>query len=153
MNDRAVTDDAWEFKMDEKLIVQGSFLNGRCSSCKDVTRHVVLVAHEGIPGRVQCVSCNDEHNYKAPPPSKAEKERTAAERQRMKKLAEDCAEWAQLRPTMIETKAKHYSMDGLFKKKDLIKHPVFGLGLVQSRAGSHKVEVLFADGCKVMRCQ
>jgi hypothetical protein len=140
-------------KMGEKLIEQGSFISGRCSVCKDGTRHVVLSVKDGKAERVQCVSCNDAHNYKAPPPSKLEKQRLTTDRLRSKKLAEDCATWAELRPTMIEAKAKDYAMDGLFKKKDLINHPVFGLGLVQSRAGSHKVEVLFEDGCKVMRCQ
>ncbi len=54
---------------------------------------------------------------------------------------------------MIEAKAKDYSMDGLFRKKDVIRHPVFGLGMVEKKAGPRKIEVLFEDGCRVMRCQ
>ena len=68
-------------------------------------------------------------------------------------MAEDCERWSSLRPRMIDAKAKDYSMDGLFKKKDVVEHPVFGLGMVERNLGSHKVRILFEDGSKVMRCQ
>lgn len=139
--------------MDENLLVLGDSIRGRCTVCKDVTLHVILAIPEVKPMRVQCGICKDEHNFKAPPPSKAEREKAAAERLREKTLAGDREQWSQLRPTMIEAKAKDYSMQGIFKKKDLIKHPIFGLGLVQRSAGPHKVQILFEDGCKVMRCQ
>ena len=139
--------------MEEIVLVPGGSISGRCTVCRDVTNHLILTIPEKKPMRVQCGSCKDEHNYKVPPPSKAERDRVAAERLKKKTLAADCEQWAELRPSMIEAKAKDYSMDGLFKKKDLIKHPLFGLGLVQRRTGSRKIEILFEDGCKVMRCQ
>jgi hypothetical protein len=139
--------------MGEKMSGKDAFVVGKCNTCKDVTRHTVLAWKDDKPGRVRCFDCRDEHNFRAPPPSKEERARITAERLRLKKIAEDCERWAELRPNMLETKAKDYSMDGLFKKKDIIKHPVFGLGQVQKTAGPHKVEVLFEGGTKVMRCQ
>ncbi|MDX2478966.1 MAG: hypothetical protein QNK24_01365 [Desulfuromusa sp.] len=44
-------------------------------------------------------------------------------------------------------------MTDVYKLNALINHPVFGLGLVQRVIGSQKVEVLFEDGKKTMRCQ
>jgi hypothetical protein len=48
--------------------------------------------------------------------------------------------------------ARDYSMTGAYKVKSLINHPVFGLGLVQRVVGERKVEVLFEEGKKTMRC-
>ena len=139
--------------MDEKFSGKGEFVVGRCIVCKDVTRHNVVTMKEEKPGKVQCLICQDEHNFRAPPPSKEERAKNTAEKLRLKKIAEECELWADLRPKMVEAKAKDYRMDGLFKKKDIIKHPIFGLGQVQKVTGPHKVEVLFEDGSKVMRCQ
>ncbi len=139
--------------MGEKLSGKDEFVIGRCIVCKDVTRHNVVTMKEEKPARVQCRSCQDEHNFRAPPPTKEERERNSAEKLRLKKIAEDCERWVELQPKMVEAKAKDYAMDGLFKKKDVINHPIFGLGQVQKLAGPHKVEVLFEDGSKVMRCQ
>ena len=139
--------------MGEKLSGKDEFVIGRCVVCKDVTRHNVVTMKEEKPARVQCRSCQDEHNFRAPPPTKEQREKNSAEKLRLKKIAEDCELWVELRPKMVEAKAKDYAMDGLFKKKDVINHPIFGLGQVQKRTGPHKVEVLFEDGSKVMRCQ
>jgi hypothetical protein len=62
-------------------------------------------------------------------------------------------EWEVLRPSMNSAKATDYSMTSAYKVKDLINHPVFGLGLVQRVVGLQKVEVLFEDGKKTMRCK
>lgn len=54
---------------------------------------------------------------------------------------------------MDSAKAKAYSMTDAYKLNSLIDHPVFGLGIVQRIIGSQKIEVLFEDGRKTMRCQ
>ena len=139
--------------MGESLSREEVFVDGRCLGCKDVTRHKVLTVQEDKPKLVLCSQCRDEHKFKAPPPSKEERARIAAEKMRIKRQEEERERWAEMRPGMIEAKAKDYSMDGLFKKRDLINHPVFGLGLVEKKAGPRKIEVLFEDGCRTMRCQ
>jgi hypothetical protein len=54
---------------------------------------------------------------------------------------------------MNGSEATNYSMTTACKLKSLIRHPLFGLGLVQRVIGPQKVEVLFADGKKTMRCK
>lgn len=62
-------------------------------------------------------------------------------------------EWKELRPSMNSAAATEYSMSSSYKAKDLINHPLFGLGLVQSVVGPQKIAVLFEDGKKIMRCK
>lgn len=138
--------------MDERLSGREAFVEGHCKICKDVTRHKICLVQDGKLKEVQCGSCHDLHKFKPPPPSKAERQRIAAERQKAKLREEDREKWERIKPKMIEAKAKDYSMDGLFRKKDVIRHPQFGLGMVERKAGHRKVEVLFEDGRKIMRC-
>jgi hypothetical protein len=68
------------------------------------------------------------------------------------KIAEK-EDWQRLRPNMDSSKALNYSMDGVYCVRNLIKHPLFGLGVVQRSIGDHKIEVLFEEGKKIMRCK
>lgn len=62
-------------------------------------------------------------------------------------------EWITIQETMNSAKASDYSMTNSYKIKTLINHPVFGLGLVERVIGAQKMEVLFEDGRKTMRCK
>jgi hypothetical protein len=75
--------------------------------------------------------------------AKAKADAAAAERQ----------EWGSLRLNMKPEQAIAYQMDGSYRTKALLKHAHFGLGLVTRLAGPHKIEVLFEDGKKLLRCQ
>jgi hypothetical protein len=46
-----------------------------------------------------------------------------------------------------------YAMDRRFKLDDIVAHPVFGFGVVTGLFKPNKVEILFTDGKKVLRCQ
>ena len=48
--------------------------------------------------------------------------------------------------------AKAYDMDGIYQNKALVNHALFGLGVVTSLAGARKMEVLFEEGKKLLRC-
>ena len=61
--------------------------------------------------------------------------------------------WANPTTRQLEDKlAVDYSMTTAFKVGTVIQHPQFGLGLVQNNVGPGKIEVLFEDGKKKMRC-
>lgn len=62
-------------------------------------------------------------------------------------------QWATLRPDMKVEQAKVYDMNGSYRTKGLVSHAHFGLGIVMCVAGSRKMEVLFEDGKKLLRCQ
>lgn len=62
-------------------------------------------------------------------------------------------QWATLRPDMKVEQATAYDMDGSYRTKALVSHAHFGLGMVMGMAGSRKMEVLFEEGKKLLRCQ
>jgi hypothetical protein len=62
-------------------------------------------------------------------------------------------QWAALRPSMKVDQAMTYDMDAAYRTKALVSHSHFGLGVVMCVAGSRKMEVLFEEGKKLLRCQ
>lgn len=80
---------------------------------------------------------------KAPVSRAAKPDPAAAERE----------QWATLRPAMKIERATAYDMDGIYQPKALVSHALFGLGVVTCVAGSRKMEVLFEEGKKLLRCQ
>lgn len=126
----------------------GEQLEARCTKCRKNTLHTIITLAEEAPGKVQCSGCSREHKFRPPTvPKKPAVRRSVNHRDAERK------EWKTLRPNMNSDKAMDYSMTAAFKVKNLIKHPVFGLGLVQRVVGPQKVEVLFEDGKKTMRCK
>ena len=126
----------------------GDTIKARCTKCRKNTDHIIIAMTGEDPVKVQCDLCAREHKYR--PPVAARK--VAVRRISDPKEAER-KEWESLRPGMNSAKALDYSMNEAYKVKSLINHPVFGLGLVQRVAGPRKIEVLFEDGKKTMRCQ
>ncbi len=128
--------------------VAGDPIEARCTKCRKNTDHIIVTMAEEGPAKVQCNACSRQHKYR--PPTAAKK--PAVRRADMHKDAER-KEWEALRPNMNSAAATDYSMTAAYKVRALINHPVFGLGLVQRIVGSQKVEVLFEDGKKTMRCK
>jgi hypothetical protein len=125
----------------------GDVIDARCTKCQKVTNHVI-VAMVGIkPVDVQCNTCNGTHRYRKPVSiSKAEKRTSDS-------LAIMQEEWAKLRAVMSTENVRDYAMDREYRIKTVIRHPIFGLGLVQRLVRDRKMEVLFEDGKKMMRCK
>jgi hypothetical protein len=121
--------------------------------------HVVQRRELKAAAGLQCNTCDGVHNYKEVKPAKVPAERAASPKKapaprasRKDPGAAEREEWAILRPSMRREQAKAYAMDGSYKVKDLVEHPIFGLGVVQ-RVVANKVEILFEQGRKLLRCQ
>jgi len=134
--------------MQSTMLSVGDPIEARCTKCRKNTTHTILVMAEEGPASVCCTACNGEHKYR--PPTAAKK---PAVRRSVDPRAAERKEWEELRPTMNGDEAKAYSMTASYKVNSLINHPIFGLGLVQRVVGAQKVEVLFEDGKKTMRCK
>ena len=126
----------------------GDPIQTRCTKCRKNTEHVVITMGDEGPVKVQCNTCSRQHKYGLPTATKR-----PAVRQTIKPKDAERREWEVLRPKMNFADATDYSMTNPYKVKALINHPVFGLGLVQRVVGPQKVEVLFEDGRKTMRCK
>lgn len=134
--------------MPDTVLSVGDQIEARCTKCRKNTDHVIIALEEEAPVKVQCNICTRKHKYR--PPTVPKK---AAARKVTKPKDADRKEWEALQPTMDSAKAKTYSMTDSYKLKALIDHPVFGLGIVQRVIGAQKIEVLFENGRKTMRCQ
>lgn len=134
--------------MSSTTLLAGDPIEARCTKCRKNTDHVIITMGEEVPVKVQCNSCSRQHKYKPPTVPKKPAVRRAVD----PKIAER-KEWVELQPTMDSSTAVAYSMTTSYKVNALIDHPVFGLGMVQRVVGAQKIEVLFEEGKKTMRCK
>lgn len=136
--------------MQSSKLSPGDSIEARCTKCRKNNSHTILSISEteDVPDKVQCAICSRQHKYRPPSAIK----NPAVRRTGLLKDAER-HEWETMRPGMNSAKATDYSMTDSYKIKALINHPTFGLGVVQRVVGSQKIEVLFEDGKKTMRCK
>ncbi|MDD2851335.1 MAG: hypothetical protein PHY09_05450 [Desulfuromonadaceae bacterium] len=142
----------------------GDIIEARCTKCREILNHRIVAMVEDKIMRVECNTCLGVHNYHAPPAAKEPKAaKVAAPRKpratsttpRVAKkdpVESEREEWALLQPTFDIEKAVSYNMAGTFRTKHLVLHTVFGLGLVKAVIVPNKMQVLFKDGIKLLRC-
>jgi len=145
--------------MSSKKLSAGDIIEAQCTRCRTLMNHTIVAMVGEKVVRVQCNTCDGVHNYKEPKAAKTPAVRSAAPKvaaapksSRRDPGAADREEWIALRPKMNREQAKAYAMDGTYKVNDLVQHPVFGLGVVQ-RVVANKVEILFEQGRKLLRCR
>lgn len=151
--------------MTSKKQSAGDIIEARCTKCREVLNHRIVAMVDDKVVRVECNTCNGVHNYHAPPVAKeakapksasAAKPRATSTTPRTAKrepLEVEREEWASLQHTFDIDKALPYEMTGRYAVKRLIQHPVFGLGIVKAVIVPNKMQVLFRDGIKLLRCQ
>lgn len=161
--------------------VTGQIIEARCSRCKDITGHVVMACLDGMPVKVECRACGSVHKYVAPEAQarpkvektvrvkaghnraeavdatvRAEKKaaapRPSREQQQMARRAEENENrWTSLVAGRAAAPVP-YSMNGTFAVDALVDHPVFGTGAVVELLPPDKMDVMFKDGVKRLRC-
>lgn len=122
--------------------------------------HVVVAMLAGKPARVECRSCHKQHNYKAGPPGSAPKKKAeggAPRKSPARSKGEDKEQRGEgerpLEALLAGRKAEDartYSPFDRYAVGDLVQHPSFGLGAVQSTPAPGKIEVVFHDSCKLL---
>jgi len=134
----------------------GDKIVARCSKCGANTKHIIMAISGQTPDRVKCDLCDREHKYRpatvAKPKSSASGARRTTTRRKVDPREAERQEWEELNLEAQGGELKPYAMDASFKKAMRIEHPTFGIGLVVGMPGPQKVEVLFKDGKKVLRC-
>lgn len=142
-----------------KKMSTGDITEARCTRCQEIMNHTIVAMVEEKIVRVQCNTCNGVHNYRSPLPVKkaaAPKSLSATTAKprvsRKDPAAGEKQEWAEQIVKMQPDLAIAYSMEGKYKVNSLVKHTTFGLGIVK-RQSPGKVEMLFADGKKMLKSQ
>ncbi|MBT1070292.1 hypothetical protein [Pelotalea chapellei] len=152
--------------MNTKKLSAGDIIDARCTRCKEVLNHRIVAMVEEKVVRVECNTCGGAHGYYPPPAPKAAKapkkastgsssksSGTSTRTSRKDPGEADRDEWAALRPNMESERAVAYTMDGKFRMNSLVNHSSFGLGVVKQLIPPNKMQVLFQDGMKLLRCQ
>ncbi|NVN90997.1 MAG: hypothetical protein HXX11_10385 [Desulfuromonadales bacterium] len=149
--------------MNTKKLSAGDIIEARCTRCRDILNHriVAMVAEKVV--RVECNTCGGVHNYYPPPSLKPVKtpggsattrKSTATPRAPKRDPQQsERDEWLSLRANMRLDRAIVYDMGGKFRADDLVDHPSFGLGVVKLIVPPSKMQVLFEDGIKLLRCK
>ena len=134
----------------------GDKIDARCSKCGENTRHIIMAISGQTPNRVRCDVCDREHKYRPPTAAKAKTTTTATKRtvrrQKVDPRDDEQKQWRELNPEQQPGKLRSYAMDETYKLTTRIDHPTFGIGVVVGLPGPRKMEVLFKEGKKVLRC-
>ncbi len=138
----------------------GDILDAQCTKCRVLTNHTIVALVDGRIVRVKCNTCSSEHNYHAPKEAKVPAIKKSTEpRVRTSTTAatkKDTApryheQWELALSGKDSSPVKEYDMEGKFKKDELVKHTLFGMGIVTMVTGT-KMELLFSEGPKLLRC-
>ena len=131
----------------------GADIEALCNKCGDVWHVVVAKVGEDIV-KVQCKECGGYHRYRSSTPT-APRARATRRSPRTARTSSARASAAAAAPAARfapdpSADVKAYSMRESFRIGDHIQHPRFGLGVVDVSAEPGKMEVLFADGRRVL---
>jgi hypothetical protein len=124
-----------------------------CGKCRLELTHVIVAMVSGKPARVQCKTCKAEHSYKrlggtaeatqrrSARPASAEPKRTTIRAS---------VYWEEKVAKLSAKVPRRYAVNERFEASDLVEHPTFGLGIVESVRKDGKIVVLFRDGEKTL---
>ncbi|MBD3236938.1 MAG: hypothetical protein GF330_09560 [Candidatus Eisenbacteria bacterium] len=126
---------------------KGSQVRSWCTRCREMTAHVIASMRGSQPSRVTCQVCEGTHNYRPlPPRSRSPARRRAAP----SKLT--TAGWDELVGVADLSAVRAYAMRRSYSAGDVIRHKVFGIGIVLREVDERKIEVSFEDGIRLLAC-
>ena len=161
----------------------GDYITAKCGRCDAITGHVVLLVIDGAITKVECKACGSIHKYRDSGAKAVKKTPTASVRHvKARQSCENAKELgrssglsrqsqtktpvarnisvSKAEQAWNEAMVRHsgetplpYSMAERFEERSLIEHSVFGKGAVISVTPPDKMNVLFQEGVKVLRCK
>ena len=127
-------------------------VDGWCTKCKLELAHTIMAMSKNLPAKVKCNTCNSEHKYRTKQ-SGISKPKSAKSKSPARKIKTQEANYNDYISRLTDhdlTRVRIYSMDGSYKKDEIIEHTKFGVGIVLSLIQNNKIEMLFKDGPKVL---
>jgi hypothetical protein len=135
----------------------GKFIDAYCNRCALTLAHVVLFEVNGVVSGVKCRTCGSEHRYRGPAPVKKKEAPTvrgsggglvATAPKTIRPVVSK--QWeAKSAAAPSDVVAWEYKLTERYEKGDVIDHPRFGRGFVESTT-MDKMDVLFREGRKLM---
>ncbi len=139
--------------------VPGNAVEGYCLKCKTDTVHTVLQV-EGLQVRlVRCEKCSLEEPFR-PPRARtkagllevAAKRKTTTTRRPRKKQQDPAQIFRQLLEGKDLAEVQNYNIKIEITVGDLVRHKIFGIGVVTTMTEPAKATITFEDGPRVMVC-
>ena len=127
-------------------------VDGWCTKCKLELAHTIIAMSKNLPVKVKCNTCNSQHKYRTKQ-SGISKPKSAKSKSPARKIKTQEANYNDYISRLTDhdlTRVRIYSMDGSYKKDEIIEHTKFGVGIVLSLIQNNKIEMLFKDGPKVL---
>jgi hypothetical protein len=132
----------------------GKNVDSWCTRCKLVLAHTIEAITDGKVTRVHCNTCRGRHAYRAAAPGTrvaSGRARTSGGNDRAKREPDQSVDqYRALLRGRTEAVSRAYSTSARFAKGELVSHATFGLGVVTGERETTKIDVLFADGPKVL---
>jgi hypothetical protein len=128
----------------------GGDVDAMCTKCKLVLGHTILAMVGSKPARVRCNTCDGEHKYRGTAGAEPKKGTWKSRSEIARRLEKPTVTtWEALMREKDLSRARRYSARERFAVNELIEHPSFGVGLVQSIRGD-KMDVAFKVDVKVL---
>ncbi len=137
--------------MSNNYSVSGN-VDGWCTKCKLELAHTIIAMTENVPVKVKCNTCNSEHKFRSRK-SAASRPKSAKSKNPARKIKTQEANYNDYISRLSDydmTRVRIYSMEGSYKKDEIIEHSKFGVGIVLSLIQTNKIEMLFKDGPKIL---
>lgn len=135
-----------------KMFQAGDSIESKCTRCKELRDHAVVVVVDGEIGKVQCKVCGSVHKHRSSSvkPKKTSKAVATRSAKALKEVQEATAQWEKAVDGHNTKNVKPFGAADSAVVGSFINHPKFGLGLVESLVAPSKMEVLFKSGRKLM---
>ena len=132
-------------------LTAGSEIDAWCTRCRMDLGHRIVAMVGTTPKRVICLTCDSQHNYRAPkgasaPTPKARRSPRSSTAGSVPKRSE----WDERVADKELSTFTQYSIDKEFTPGELVLHRKFGPGYVAELLGDGKVSIMFKDGARVL---
>lgn len=128
----------------------GAEIESYCGSCKEDRTHIVAAMDGDIVRRVTCSMCGGTHNFKHKAAASASTT-ASGDASKTKRAASSRRTKASQAFTIDPSRPqKAYDMNHNYAAGDVISHPKFGPGLVETTLPPNKIEVRFQEGKKML---
>ena len=128
----------------------GGEIAAYCGKCKEERTHIVSAMDGDIVRKVTCSMCNSTHNFKQKATVSASATGSAAEGATKKRASSRRSKEEPVFAIDPKRPIKSYDMNTSFLAGDVINHPKFGLGAVETSLPPNKIEVRFQEGKKLL---
>jgi hypothetical protein len=129
----------------------GQEINSYCGKCKIERTHIVAAMDGDVVRRVTCSMCHSTHNYKPAPGASAPRASAASAPKAQRASAGGSRRKVSTAFSIDPNRpVRSYDMNSMFSAGDVIKHPKFGLGAVETTFPPNKIEVRFEEGKKLL---